>query len=140
MKKPIFLFGYFLLFLLVISCNTNNTTEPNDQEFLNTVWHLESIEISNNETLIPPVDQMYSIKFLADSTFSGRNACNEIGGVYTLLANSKIKIEQLVTTKAYCPYGTIHDDYHGALDALRMTESKYGLNDYALKVHRFDRD
>ena len=127
MKNPTFLFGYFLLFLLVIACSTNTTTEPDDQEFLNTVWHLESIEISSNETLIPPVGQMYSIEFLADGTFRGRNACNQIGGRYKLLEHSKIVFEQLGTTYAYCPHGTIHDEYSRALYRLKVHESMFSI-------------
>ncbi len=135
MKNSIFLFGYFPLFLLVIACSTNSITEPSDQEFLNTVWHLESIEISSNETIIPPDSQKYTIAFLSDSTFSGRNACNNIGGRYKLLENTKIVFEQLGTTFAYCPHGTIHDEYYGALNALRMTESKYEIKKSRLYIN-----
>ena len=123
-----------IFFIFLIACNTS-TTEPEAREFQNTLWHLESIEITNDEIIKPPENQIYTIKFLDDSTFLGNNACNEISGEYKLLSNSKIVVEKLGTTFALCREGTIHDEYYSAINDLRSHEATYEIQQNKLYIN-----
>ena len=127
------LFALTIIFITTLSCT--NTTEPVSKEFINTIWKLESFEIANDTIIKPPDGQIYTIKFLSDSTFEGTNACNKIGGKYELLPNSIIVIKKLGTTYAYCPDGTVHDEYYGALNDLRSHEAMYEIKQNKLYIN-----
>ncbi len=114
-----------LIVLFSITCTTS--TEPETRDFVNTLWHLESIKISNNEFIIPPEDHIYTIKFRPDSTFLGDNGCNDIGGEYHLLSNSIIAISRMGTTYQGCSDASIYKEYYSALNNLRHYEAKYEI-------------
>lgn len=124
-----------LLILLVFYCSCKeSTTEVETKEFINTLWELKAIE-NDGKIIMPPEGQIYTIEFLADSTFSGSNACNVISGRYNLLTNFKIVIERLGTTFAGCSEGTIHNEYYGALNDLRTYEAMYEIQMKELHIN-----
>ena len=114
MKKAIYLFQYFVLFFLAVGCKDKTLIEPPIKEFLNTLWTLESFDVEG-EVVTPPKDQIYTIQFKNDSTFSGKSDCNDIWGHYTLGQNHSLTISNLVTTKKGCGEKSMGERYFEAL-------------------------
>ena len=96
-KKYIFMLCFSFL---IFSCK-QSPTESESKPFLNTLWTLESFDISG-EIINPLENQIYNIQFKDDSTFTGQSDCNEIGGKYRIVDKNQIEIIKIGTTKIYC--------------------------------------
>ena len=99
--------------LLLFHCS-NSPTESETKPFVNTLWILESFNISG-EIIKPTEDQVYNILFSSDSTFTGQSDCNEIGGKYRIVENNQIEIISIGTTKIYCGENSKGNDYTSAI-------------------------
>ena len=115
MKKAIYLFQYFVLFLLAVGCKDKTLIDPPIKEFMNTLWTLESFEVEG-EVIMPPKDQIYTILFKDDSTFTGKADCNDIFGKYLISSDQSIKVIKIGTTFAYCGKNSMYTNYYSALD------------------------
>jgi len=113
MKIIMYLFLGLAMFF-ALDCDNTNDTEVEDKEFLNTIWTLTSFEI-DGEKINPPEDQVYTIQFKEDGTFTGQSDCNEIGGKYRIVENNLIEIIQIGTTKIYCGEDSKGNDYTSAI-------------------------
>lgn len=107
----------FLMFYCKNSSTESETNETETKPFLNTLWVLESFDISG-EIIKPTEDQMYNIKFKNDSTFSGQSDCNDIGGRYIIEQKGVINITKLGTTFASCGDQSKDEEYYGAIDQI----------------------
>jgi heat shock protein HslJ len=90
-------------------------TEAETKPFLKTLWNLESFDISG-EIIKPPENQVFSIKFLDDSTFSGKSDCNEINGNFIVSSDNSLSINKVGTTKIYCGSASLDEKYFEALN------------------------
>lgn len=100
--------------LLLFHCS-NSPTESETKPFVTTLWVLESFNISG-KIIKPPEDQVYNIQFKNDSTFSGRNDCNDIHGSYITKQNGVIYINARGTTFIYCGDQSKDKDYYSAIN------------------------
>jgi len=105
-----------LLCLLLITCKS--ATETESKAFLTTVWTLESLNIEG-EIVKPPDGQLYTIQFKKDSTFTGKNDCNDIFGEYEIKSNNSLVIFKVGGSKANCP----NSMFLTYLDAIRSAKS-----------------
>ena len=110
-------FIVLLCFSLLLFHCSNSPTESETKLLLNTLWTLESFEI-DDEINRPPEDQIYNIKFKDDSTFSGRNDCNDIGGRYEIKQGGVMEITKLGTSFVLCGDKSMFKEYYGALDLI----------------------
>jgi heat shock protein HslJ len=88
---------------IIIQCVTscNKTTESEIKELINTVWQLESFEITQGVNVNPSPNQTYILNFFDNSAYIGYSDCNEISGKYESHLNSNLVIKRLRTTYKY---------------------------------------
>ena len=110
-------FIILLCFSFLISYCKKTPTESETEPFLNTLWTLESFDISG-EIIKPPEEQVYNIQFKDDSTFSGRNDCNDIGGRYEIKQSGVMDITKLGTSFALCGDKSMFREYYGSLEQI----------------------
>lgn len=105
-------------FSLMISYCEKSPTESESKSLLNTLWILESFEIEG-EVVKPNKEQVYSVQFEADSTFTGNNDCNDFGGKFEVLSGDSLIIKKVGGSKVNCP-NSMYNEY---LEAFRNAKS-----------------
>lgn len=86
-----------LLVTLLSSCGTKNKVKETDKNPLHKKWELSLID-GNQVSLNLPV----YIELTEDNKVSGFIGCNRLTGNYTIEKESKIKFNQLATTRMMC--------------------------------------
>lgn len=110
-------FIILLCFAFLLYHCKKSPTESETKPLLNTLWTLESLEI-DGEVVKPQENQIYNIQFKDDSTFSGRNDCNDIGGSYTFEQSGVMKVSKLGTTFANCGDKSMFREYYNAFEQI----------------------
>lgn len=100
--------------LLRISSETIGSGAYAGLEIVGVVWKWEKFLESNDNTIIVPKPDNYSLEFLPDGQVHIKADCNTILGTYTV-QGSQLTIELGPTTLAACPPGSLDDEYLQAL-------------------------
>lgn len=107
-----------LVLSLTIAYCEKSPTESETKPFLKTLWTLKSFDTSG-EIIKSPEDQVFSIKFLEDGTFSGKSDCNSITGHFTVDSDNSLSIDSLFATEVYCGLASLDEKYYEALHAIK---------------------
>ncbi len=87
--------------------NLNNTLTMKKWEWVKTLY--------SDDKLVTPLKQnIFSITFKNDNTFSAKTDCNNIGGEYTVKDNA-LNFSKMMSTKMYCE-GSQEDDFSKMLN------------------------
>ncbi len=116
MSKNIIFPILFIVICILKSCDSNSKSE--DLDFYNTIWELQYIN-DEDEIIKPTEEQIYTIQFETDSTFSGRNDCNDLIGKYKLLPENKIDVLNAGGSYANCGDNSLFLDYMSALQSAK---------------------
>jgi heat shock protein HslJ len=82
------------------------------------VWHLTAIteKVPAFQGVVPEADQAnYTIEFKPAGTFQAKADCNQVSGPYTTTSSGGMTITLGPMTLAFCPEGSIGDQYAAAL-------------------------
>jgi heat shock protein HslJ len=79
-------------------------------DIVGVVWKWERFLESNDNTVIVPNPDSYTLEFLPDGQVQILADCNRVGGSYTV-SGSLLTIELGPSTKAACPPGSLSDEY-----------------------------
>ena len=119
-----YMFKLFLCLLSLVALNCKEDkeifSESVTKDIVGTMWRLKAFVPEKIFKIIPPEGQVYTIKFLNDSTYTGKSDCNQIRGKYLLDPPKIIKILNTGTTYALCPDNSLYKQY---LLALRHVNS-----------------
>jgi heat shock protein HslJ len=113
MKKTIILFSILLIMTVFTSCDTTSKAVASKESLTSSRWELSSIGGKSATAADYPKGLPDAI-FTADNKISGNGGCNRFGGSYTLDAEGKLVISQLMSTKMFCQ-GVDEDSYIKAL-------------------------
>jgi heat shock protein HslJ len=116
--------------ILMLSYCKKSPAESEKKSFFNTLWTLESFDISG-EILRPPEDQKFNIKFIEDGTFSAHSDCNEINGNFTVDSDNSLITYKVGTTKAYCGAASYDKKYYEALQDIKS----YKIDNNVLHIY-----
>ncbi|MBP1688066.1 MAG: hypothetical protein H6Q33_4209 [Deltaproteobacteria bacterium] len=84
------------------ACGNDDSTGPRPSTIPTGVtWKLNCIGSPSNDTCYDPnLDQPYTIRFEANGTVSGENACNTCGGTYFYVSATQVEIDWTCTEAA----------------------------------------
>lgn len=68
----------------------------------NTSWILQEITLGNNQIEIPPKERVRFRVNFSETGFGSSTDCNTVSGNYSTSEEDKIKINILISTRAYC--------------------------------------
>ncbi|MCL4833371.1 MAG: META domain-containing protein [Caldilineaceae bacterium] len=74
------------------------------------VWHLQAIQMMNDEVFTPGQPDAYTLELSADGTAGGQVDCNQFSGSYSL-DGSALTFGPLSSTRAMCPEDSLYDRY-----------------------------
>jgi heat shock protein HslJ len=100
-------------------------------ELANTEWELVELMGKPVEQKMPSPKPL-GLKFNNDGRVSGFVGCNSVGGTYEVIAGSRIKFSQLLSTMMACDDLDIENEYKKVLE----TADNYNLSDTALVLNR----
>ncbi|MBX3051374.1 MAG: META domain-containing protein [Caldilineaceae bacterium] len=82
----------------------------NEQLPVGAVWHLQAIQMMNDEVFTPGQTDAYTLELSADGTAGGQVDCNQFSGSYSL-DGSALTFGPLSSTRAMCAEGSLYDRY-----------------------------
>lgn len=109
MKKSIVTYSILLVMVLLTGCKTATKASASKENLTSTGWELASI----NGKAVNKADYSNGLPdaiFATDNKVSGSGGCNRYGGSYTLDAEGKFTVGQLISTKMFCE-GVKEDDF-----------------------------
>lgn len=109
----------YLIFVLLVSCKVSDNIQSKE-------WRMVSYE-ENNEN-ISLSQEIPTLLFSNDTSFSGRAGCNSIMGWYKTDGDSGISMKVVGSTMAFCPDMNFEDRYVKSLNAV----DSYELQDSVL--------
>lgn len=108
MKKTFITLSVGLLMLVVTGCKTGKA-EISKENLSSTTWQLSSMNGKNVVVANYP-NGLPDVNFAADNKINGHGGCNRYGGSYTLDADGKLTLSQMISTKMFCE-GVAEDVY-----------------------------
>lgn len=82
---------------------------------------------SDDRKVVPENPANYTVQFKNDGTVSVKAGCNQKGGTYSVSAGEKtISIEITHSTMAFCPEGSLEDEFVKGLSAAAIYFIKDG--------------
>ena len=76
---------------------------PEADGLVGPTWRLVEMTLPDGTVLRPEADDDLTLTFDADGRVSGRADCNRFGGSYTLGADGRLRLDQVVSTLMACP-------------------------------------
>ena len=121
MKKTFITLSVSLLILVVTGCKTGK--EGISKENLSsTAWQLSSMSGKSVIAANYP-NGLPDVTFAADNKINGHGGCNRYGGSYTLDADGKLTLSQMISTKMFCE-GVAEDVYMKILSKANQIKIK----------------
>lgn len=108
MKKLMFAFYVVFATLIITSCKCTKGAVSKDT-LVSSDWVLSAMN-GNNALKSKFPNKLPNITFTADNKVSGNGGCNQYGGSYTLDADGKLNLGQMMATKMFCQ-GVAEDEY-----------------------------
>ena len=108
MKKLIFAFYVLFATLVMTGCKCTKGTVSKDA-LVSSGWVLSAMN-GNNTLKSKFPNKLPNITFTADNKVSGNGGCNQYGGSYTVDADGKLGLGQMMSTKMFCQ-GVAEDEY-----------------------------
>lgn len=111
MKKTVIIFSMTLIMALTASCKCQKGVST--ENLTSTPWELSTIKGVGAAKVNYP-NGLPSAIFTTDGKINGHGGCNRYGGSYTLDANGKLTLGQMISTKMFCE-GVAEDVYMKAI-------------------------
>ncbi len=111
-KRNLVLTLFAILNLTMLNCSNNSTGSdhnPAEYDLTATVWQLNSIGNQDISAIAVPPDELFTIRFTLDSTFSGIADCNAYGGTYQVEGLRTLTTGEIGSTQAYCGDESLFD-------------------------------
>ena len=91
------------------------------------VWQWMQTLYSDDRKVVPENPENYTVQFQQDGTVSVKADCNQKGGAYSISPGEKtISIEITHSTMAFCPEGSLEDEFVKGLSAAAIYFFKDG--------------
>lgn len=84
-------------------------------ELVGPVWQLQEIQFNDGTLAVANPPDSYTVEFLADGTLAVQADCNRGRGQFSTDQDQGLSIQNLATTRAACPPGSIDNDFLRAL-------------------------
>ncbi|NJL49048.1 MAG: META domain-containing protein [Leptolyngbyaceae cyanobacterium SM2_5_2] len=88
---------------------------PTTPALVGTVWKLQQIQYNDGKLLTANPPENYTVQFMEDGTLAMQADCNQGQGAFTTNADNRLTVEDLATTRAACPEGSISNDFITAM-------------------------
>lgn len=123
MKKPLIL---STVFLFIVACSS---AEDPSKSLVRNGWQVEEIVVGDSVVKITS-EEHPTLKFNADSTFSGQTNCNSMSGTYQLSPSEEIAMSIEAITTAFCPDNTVEGIF---IEQLGLSQS-YAIENDTLRL------
>lgn len=84
-------------------------------ELVGPVWQLQEIQFNDGTLAVATPPERYTVEFLADGSLAVQADCNRGRGQFSADQDRRLTIQNLATTRAACPPGSISNDFLRAL-------------------------
>jgi heat shock protein HslJ len=96
-------------------------------EITGTAWHWLRTQYNDDTNAAPADPENYTVQFKEDGTLNVKADCNQKGGAYCFSATDKrLSIELTLSTMAFCPEGSLEDEFVRGLSAATIYFIKDG--------------
>lgn len=110
-NSAIYFFQDGQLFIdLTFGSGTMRLAEVSSPSLVGPVWKLQQIQFNDDTLLVPDAPDRYTVEFTGDGRVIVQADCNRGQGGFSTTDN-RITIEELATTRAACPPGSLSDDF-----------------------------
>lgn len=103
------------------------TKKDNAEKITDTVWQWVQTQYNDDKKAVPSDPKDYTVQFQEDGTLNVKADCNQKGGTYSISSGEKtISIEVTHSTMAFCPEGSLEDEFVKGLSAAAIYFFKEG--------------
>jgi heat shock protein HslJ len=81
-----------------------------------TLWKLQQIQYNDGKLLTANPPENYTVEFMEDGTLLMQADCNTGRGIFNIENDNRISVQNLATTRAACPEGSISSDFITAME------------------------
>jgi len=111
--------------MLMISCMMQNPPAPagntpggEHTEITGPVWQWVQTLYNDDRNIVPADPENYTLQFMEDGTIRVKADCNQKGGTVSISPKEKrISIEITRSTMAFCPKGSLEEEFIKGLSA-----------------------
>jgi heat shock protein HslJ len=120
--------------MLMVSCMTQkppafagNAPGGEHMGITGPVWQWVQTLYNDDRTVVPTDPENYTVQFQKDGTISVKADCNQKGGTVSIPpGENRISIEITHSTMAFCPKGSLEDEFVKGLSAAAIYFIKNG--------------
>jgi heat shock protein HslJ len=107
------------LLLMAFSATQRSDTTKEKPALTGVLWKLAKIQSMDDSTDLPRAPGLYTLEFHKDGSVAIRADCNRGRGNWASETADQLNITQLITTRAMCIPGSLHDQFISDLNDTR---------------------